>query len=80
MANVNSGGSEQQADSTTKQAALDVESLIENGKNSKWIVCRLCSSKILKPDTAELVDKKVKIAPSNDRYFIFNMNSLNIIF
>jgi len=36
------------------------KSLIENDKNSKWIVCRLCGSNILKPDTAGLVDKKVE--------------------
>ncbi|XP_031562012.1 guanine nucleotide exchange factor MSS4-like [Actinia tenebrosa] len=58
MANASGGQAEQPSNLNTDQVSLDFDSLIENDKNSKWIVCKFCRSKILRPTSAEFIEKE----------------------
>ena len=36
-----------------------MDDLIEDGKNSKWVVCKFCQSKVLRPSTARYEEREV---------------------
>ena len=38
-----------------------MEDLIENGKNNKWVVCKFCESKVLRPSTACYEEREVGV-------------------
>lgn len=60
MDNANGGQAEQPSNLSNKDQDLDIDSLVENDKNSKWIVCKFCGSKILRPTSAEFIEKEVR--------------------
>lgn len=39
-----------------------MDDLIKDGKNNKWVVCKFCESKVLKPRTASYEEREVKAA------------------
>ncbi|CAH3027971.1 unnamed protein product [Porites evermanni] len=36
-----------------------MDDLIEDGKNSRWIVCKFCQSKVLRPSTARYEEREL---------------------
>jgi DNA-directed RNA polymerase subunit RPC12/RpoP len=60
MASASGEKEEQPSDQQDDQVKQDFDSLIENDKNSKWIVCKFCGSKILQPTAAEFIEKEVR--------------------
>ena len=38
-----------------------MDNLIEDGKNSKWVVCKFCQSKVLRPSTARYEEREVSL-------------------
>ena len=36
-----------------------MDDIIENGKNKKWVVCKLCGSKVLRPCAASHEQREV---------------------
>ena len=34
---------------------------VETSQNSKWIVCKLCQSKVLRPESAQFIEKEVQV-------------------
>ena len=43
---------------------LKMDDLIENGKNNKWVVCKFCESKVLRPSTARYEEREVRVPGS----------------
>ena len=41
-----------------------MDDLIENGKNNKWVVCKFCESKVLRPSTARYEEREVRVPGS----------------
>ncbi|EDO34539.1 predicted protein [Nematostella vectensis] len=48
--------------------------LVTNGKNSKWVECKLCHSKVLRPQTAEYIKEEIFL-PSMQQKTKINMDS-----
>ena len=37
-----------------------MDDLIKDGKNNKWVVCKFCESKVLRPSAASYEEREVK--------------------
>ena len=43
-----------------------MDDLIKDGKNNKWVVCKFCESKVLRPSAASYEEREVNSSSINN--------------